>query len=126
MQQTKKAMWNCDSLLDVAAGAGCSVLPILLSDRYATTLPRLLVKYAEDIVGHFAQDSRILAWDLYHLPAATVSNITVVEQVLDNLFTAVRALSPVQPVAATPAVCTDTLEEGFDYIAAPTPPPIHI
>lgn len=109
-----------DSLLDVAAGAGCSVLPILLSDRYATTLPRLLVKYAEDIVGHFAQDSRILAWDLYHLPAATVSNITVVEQVLDNLFTAVRALSPVQPVAATPAVCTGTLEEGFDYIAALT------
>lgn len=109
-----------DSLLDTAEGSGISVLPILLSDRYATTPWRLLVKYAEDVVGRYAQDCRILAWDIYHMPAATVGNLTAIRQVLDKLFPAVRALSPIQPVAATPAVRTNTLEEGFDYIAALT------
>lgn len=109
-----------DSLLQTAAQAGLTVTPQLLTDKYATTPWRALARYVADVVAPHAADSRVLAWDLYHQPCATVQNQAAVVRLIDQLFAAVRALGPVQPLTVTPAVRTAEWPAGFDYLRALT------
>lgn len=109
-----------DSLLTVADSVGMTVMPVMLTDKYASTNWRMLTRYVKDIVGRHTADSRILAWDLYHQPCATVQAVATVQTIVDNVFSTARALAPMQPVMATPAVRTAAMDPGFDYIRALT------
>jgi hypothetical protein len=55
-----------------------------------------LRRYVEDLLGGFADDRRIIAWDLYNEPQASEASIALVRDV----FTWARGLAPTQPVTA--------------------------
>jgi hypothetical protein len=68
--------------------------------------PRLEA-YVRDVVGAFAQDERILAWDVWNEPdnaapayAPTPDKLTKVQALLGDVFRWARAMDPVQPITS--------------------------
>ena len=56
------------------------------------------LKMVREIVGKYAQDSRILCWNVYNEPGIAIRERAV--PLLDMLFEAVRSQDPMQPLAA--------------------------
>ncbi len=58
-----------------------------------------LEKYVKDILVHFADDERILLWDLYNEPGNSAKGDASI-QLLKQVFKWARAVSPSQPLTA--------------------------
>ncbi|RJF90630.1 endo-1,4-beta-xylanase [Sphingomonas cavernae] len=64
--------------------------------------------YVEDVVGSFAKDQRILAWDVWNEPSNSgggnypqhVGKQKLVEELLDDVFAWARDKNPVQPLTS--------------------------
>ncbi|MEO8582371.1 MAG: 1,4-beta-xylanase [Flavitalea sp.] len=75
-----------------------------------TTQYARLKKYVTDIVAHFANDTRILAWDVWNEPDNTNSNSynrfepynkeALVESLLAKAFIWARSANPIQPLTS--------------------------
>ena len=73
----------------------------------ASQYPKLEA-YVKDVVGHFATDKRILAWDLWNEPnnggggnyAPTPAKKQYVATLLDQVFTWAQSADPVQPLTS--------------------------
>ena len=62
-----------------------------------------LQTYVQDVVGTFANDARVLAWDIWNEPdngldANTVQNVA---QLLPQVFTWARSVNPTQPLTSS-------------------------
>ena len=107
---------NVDSLLKMAGEMGMTVLPQMMTDTYINMPIAIISNYISDVLQHYADDERILGWDIYYRPGATSNNLTKVTQLVDQLFTVARQTGAQQPIYATPPVSTSTLESGYDVI----------
>ena len=107
-----------DSLLNMAGRLGMTVVPQLMSDAYARMPIASLTEYVQDVVGHYSQEPRVLAWDIYNKPCATSADATKASELLDVLFATARGQHPIQPLYATPVVTTNNFEAGFDPVAS--------
>ncbi len=96
-----------NAVLDSAAKYGMTVLPSLLDDRYATRNATTLGNYVADVIKTYNNDSRIKAWEIYNRPS-TSSQATNAKMLnlIPQLFTAARNVSPQRPVFVTP-LCAD-------------------
>ena len=94
-----------------------TVLPGLLDDRYATRNATTLGNYVADVIKTYNNDSRIKAWEIYNRPS-TSSQATNAKMLnlIPQLFTAARNVSPQRPVFVTPYVQTTKFAADFDYI----------
>lgn len=106
-----------NAVLDSAAKYGMTVLPGLLDDRYATRNATTLGNYVADVIKTYNNDSRIKAWEIYNRPS-TSSQATNAKMLnlIPQLFTAARNVSPQRPVFVTPYVQTTKFAADFDYI----------
>ena len=67
-----------------------------------------LIAYVKDIVGRFAKDDRVLAWDVWNEPnnegggnyAPTPDKKALVAELIAQVFQAARAADPVQPLTS--------------------------
>jgi hypothetical protein len=68
-----------------------------------TEWPRLET-YVKDVVGTFANDARVLGWDLWNEPySGNDLNLTAaVEQLLPQVFQWARSVNPTQPLTSGP------------------------
>lgn len=107
-----------DSLLNMAGRRGMTVVPQLMTDTYIRMPVNSLTEYVQDVLSHYGQDSRVLAWDLYNKPCSTSSDVDKVKELLNTLFTAARATGAIQPLYSTPTVTTNNFEAGFDHVAS--------
>ena len=110
-------MANFNALLDSAQKAGMTVIPTLLTDRYARLSQASLTAYVTDMIKTYNLDPRIAAWELYNCPAFS-SGISASNMItfIPKLFAAAREASPQRPVFVTPAVKTSSFDADFDYI----------
>jgi hypothetical protein len=67
----------------------------------------LLERYVKDVVGHFARDSRVLAWDIWNEPnneagqyPPTANKKELVRDLLDQAYNWAQAMDPVQPLTS--------------------------
>lgn len=105
-----------DSLLMMADETGMTVLPQLLNDTYISMAQSRLQDYVTDVLTHYATDTRILGWDLYHTPCSSSNNVSKAMDLTDALFAAGRATGAQQPLFMTPCVSTNTLPSDFDAV----------
>ena len=109
---------DLENLLTLAAENGMTVLPQLLSDTYFRMSAYALTEYVENVLTRYANDTRILAWDLYNKLSSVNSNPTKAESIIDDLFKTARATGAQQPIFMTPSVSVNTFPNGFDPIAS--------
>ena len=55
-------------------------------------------RYVQDIIGRFAQDSRIVVWDLYNEPGAGFADLNITIPLVEKAFAWARAIQPIQPL----------------------------
>lgn len=112
-------MADFNAVLDSAACYNMTVLPSLLDDRYGARNAEVLQNFVSDVVKTFNADPRIAAWEIYNAPCSS-SQITNSKMLnlIPQLFSAVRSVSPQRPVYVTPCVQTQTFDSGFDYKSA--------
>ena len=67
----------------------------------------VLEAYTKDIIGHFANDKRVIVWDLYNEPQSEIS-----KPLLENVFKWAREINPSQPLT----VSLWTLDEKFSEL----------
>jgi len=108
---------NFDNLLALADANGMTVLPQLLTDSYFRMSNTALSEYVSSVLTHYANDSRILAWDLYNKLCSSNSNPTKGLTLIDDLFKAARATGAQQPIFMTPNVSVKVFSSDFDYIS---------
>lgn len=107
-----------DSLIRLAGNAGMTILPALLTDKYASQDESSLTQYVADVVNHYAQNDTIVAWDLYYRPGAGYKDSGKMKTLISGLFERAREVTPQQPLFATVAVAIQDM--GDDYIAVTT------
>ena len=107
-----------DSLVQLANQAGMTVLPALLTDKYASMEETALTQYVADVVKHYAQNEVIVAWDLYYRPGAGYKDSGKLSTLVSHLFESAREAAPQQPLFATAAVSVKNLDDN--YIKATT------
>lgn len=107
-----------DSLVQLANQAGMTVLPALLTDKYASQEETALMQYAADVIKHYAQNDVIVAWDLYYRPGAGYKDSGKLSTLVSHLFESARKAAPQQPLFATAAVSVQNLDDN--YIKATT------
>lgn len=112
----EKFFHNIDSLLGMAEKLGMTVLPRMMADAHITAPINILEGYITATLSRYAQDERIIGWDLYNKVCATSSNVTKATQILDMAFPAARATGACQPIFVTPSVSAKTFATDFDYI----------
>ena len=101
-----------DELLSAATEAGMTVLPALIANKYlSSNTDEELLAYVSQVVGRYAKQTQILAWDLLFSP--TNSGTARVMALVPQLFSAARAADPVQPLFMTPSVSVKTLPEDY-------------
>ncbi len=105
-----------DSLLMMAGETGMTILPLMLTDAYATMATSRLQDYVSDVLTRYATDSRILGWDLYHNVCSSTGNTTKAMALTEALFATARATGAQQPLFMTPCVSTNTLPADFDAV----------
>jgi hypothetical protein len=74
-----------------------------------TPWPRLQT-YVTDVVGTFANDARVLGWDLWNEPDNSFNStqVAALVQLLPQVFDWARSVNPIQPLTSGPF--------GTDYL----------
>lgn len=117
--QDKEAFYNkVDTLMQKAERYGLTVLPALFMDKSTSVGSTVLCDYVKEVVGRYAQNKNILAWDLYYRPGATNTSSPTVLSLINNVFAAARSVHPLQPLFMTPAVAVKSVPS--DYISETT------
>ena len=107
-----------DELLTTAEQANMTILPSLINDNFAGRDNELLIGYVKEFVGRYANDPRIMAWDLFYRPGTSYTNSAKTMEVLPLLFEAAKSMRPIHPVMATPTVTVNTSGFPEDYVDA--------
>ena len=106
------------SLLDKAADAGISVLPVLSDDGDLDVAESDMIAYLDAILGRFYDHRAVFAWDIYYHPGEQCADASKVNQRLRFLFAGARAFYTNQPLTATPAVSVKDFPSDFNPRAA--------
>lgn len=104
-----------DSILSFSDNLGMSVIPALLTDKYANEKDSALATYVAQVIKRYATDSRIKAWEIYTHPGEKELNTNKINNLLRVLFRFARFEFPNQPLTATPWVRVKDFESDFDY-----------
>ena len=102
-----------DSLIQLAGKSGMTVLPTLLTDKYAGEEETALSQYVGDVVKHYAQNDTILAWDLYFRPGSGYKDNSKLSTLVPHLFETARSGGPQQPLFMTPAVSVQDMGDKY-------------
>lgn len=108
-----------DELLAKAASYNITLLPTLMTDKSVKDNSESdILAYVGAVVGRYAANKSILAWDLYYRPGATYLNATAVEDIIPKIFAAARATHQIQPLMITPPLSVKDV--GDNYISETT------
>ncbi len=107
-----------DSLVKLAKATDITILPTLLTDKYAHYPIEELAAYGRSVIDRYYQNGTIQAWDLYYHPGEQVTDKTLLSTLLKRVFQECRYAFANQPLTATPYVSVKPFEKDFDYIMA--------
>jgi hypothetical protein len=115
-RKDKSLFYNkLDGLLAKAEKSVLTVTPVLLTDDNLGSKDSVLADYVADIIGRYATNPNIQAWDIYAYPGKTETDTARLCALLRLLFRYARFEFPNQPLTATPYVAVKDFPADFHY-----------